>query len=143
MEIEKEIFDEYILTFTISDDGITIFEEKWMKKSQWLRKKKLKKLKVADKDLKRQLDLMYNAYTLNQIAPEKMEAIIKLQTDIENKFSTFRPEVNGKNITDNDVEKILKTSTSSTEVEKISNIINAIVFAGSFIVSLMLSYIVR
>lgn len=80
--------------------------------------KKLRKLKVADKDLKRQIELIYNAYTSNQIAPEKLEAMIKLQTEIENKFNVFRPEVDGKKLTDNEVEKILKTSNNSTEVEK-------------------------
>jgi peptidyl-dipeptidase A len=80
--------------------------------------KKLRKLKVADKDLKRQIELIYNAYTSNQISPEKLEATIKLQTEIENKFNIFRPDVDGKKLTDNEVEKILKTSNSSIEVEK-------------------------
>jgi len=80
--------------------------------------KKLKKLKITDKNLKRQLELIYNAYTSSQIAPEKLEAMIKLQTEIESKFNTFRVDVDGKKITDNEVEDILKTSTSSDEVEK-------------------------
>ena len=80
--------------------------------------KKLRKLKIADKDLKRQLELIYNAYTGNQIAPEKLEAMIKLQTDIESKFNTFRADIDGKNLTDNEIENILKSSTSSAEVEK-------------------------
>ena len=80
--------------------------------------KKLRKLKVADKGLKRQLELIYDAYTSNQIAPEKLEAMIKLQTDIESKFNTFRANIDGKDLTDNEVENILKTSTNSAEVEK-------------------------
>jgi peptidyl-dipeptidase A len=80
--------------------------------------KKLRKLKVTDKDLKRQLELIYDAYTSNQIAPEKLEAMIKLQTDIESKFNTFRANIDGKDLTDNEVENILKTSTNSAEVEK-------------------------
>jgi len=80
--------------------------------------KKLKKLKLADKDLKRQMELIYNAYTSSQIAPEELEAMIKLQTAIENKFNTFRVDLDGKKLTDNEIEKILKTSTSSAEVEK-------------------------
>jgi len=80
--------------------------------------KKLKKLKVADKELKRQLDLIYNAYASNQIAPEKLEAMIKLQTNIESKFNTFRAEVDGKKLTDNEIEDTLRTSTNSAEVEK-------------------------
>jgi len=73
---------------------------------------------VKDKDLKRQMKLMLNAYTARQIDPKKIEEMIKLQTEMENKFSTFRAEVNGKKITDNDVESILKHSTDSKELEQ-------------------------
>ncbi len=84
--------------------------------------KKLKEIRTCndvkkDKDLYRQSELILNQYTSKQIDPKKLEALIKLQTEMENKFSTFRSEVNGKKLTDNEVEKTLKASTDSKELE--------------------------
>ena len=81
----------------------------------------LKKIKesnqVEDELLKRQLEVLYNAYLRNQIDTTKLEKMIKAQSEIENKFSTFRAEVNGKKLTDNQIEDILKNSTDSGELK--------------------------
>ncbi len=83
---------------------------------------KLKKIKesnlITDEIQKRQLEKLYLAYQGNQIDEEKLEAIIKLQTEIEQKYSTFRAEVDGKKLSDNQVEEVLKNSTNSVELEK-------------------------
>ncbi|MCX6150785.1 MAG: M2 family metallopeptidase [Ignavibacteriales bacterium] len=82
---------------------------------------KLKKIKesnkIEDELLKRQLDIMYYAYLRNQIDDAKLEKMIKAQSEIENKFSTFRTEVNGKKLTDNQIEEILKNSKDSKELQ--------------------------
>lgn len=86
--------------------------------------KKLKEIKKCadvkkDKDLYRQLELMTNLYAANQIDPKKLEAIVKLQTEMENRFSTFRAEVGGKKLTDNEIENILKSSTDQKQLEAV------------------------
>jgi len=68
--------------------------------------------------LRRQLDILYFAYLGNQIDEKKLEELVKMQTEIEKKFNTFRPSVNGKMVSDNQVEQILKQSTDSNELEK-------------------------
>ena len=82
---------------------------------------KLKELKesgkVTDPLLKRQLYVLYNSYLSQQIDEKKMEEMINLSTQIEQKYSIFRAEVNGKKLTDNDVEEILSTSTKDQEVK--------------------------
>lgn len=82
---------------------------------------KLKKFKdsntIQDELLNRQLIKIYNAYASSQIDEKKLEEMIRLQNETEKKFSTFRAEVNGKKITDNDVENTLKTSTDSKLLE--------------------------
>ncbi len=82
---------------------------------------KLKRFKdsntIQDELLNRQLIKIYNAYASSQIDEKKLEEIIRLQNETEKKFSTFRAEVNGKKITDNDVENTLKTSTDSKLLE--------------------------
>jgi len=64
----------------------------------------LKKIKEAnsikDELLNRQLDVLYRAYSKYQIDEQKLEAIVKLATEIENRYSTFRAEVGGKKLTD-------------------------------------------
>jgi peptidyl-dipeptidase A len=69
--------------------------------------------------LKRQLDIIYNSYLKNQIPIPQMEAMIKLQTQIEQKFNTFRAQVDGKTLTDNDIEQILRTSSDSRQLETV------------------------
>jgi len=82
---------------------------------------KLKRFKdsntIQDELLSRQLTKIYNAYASSQIDEKKLEEMIRLQNEIEKKFSTFRADVNGKEITDNEVENTLKTSTDSKLLE--------------------------
>ncbi len=82
----------------------------------------LKKIKesgaVKDTLLGRELTILYNAYHGAQVDTAKLNAAIKMQTAIEQKFSNFRADVGGKKITDNEVEEILKKSTNSGELQK-------------------------
>ncbi len=72
---------------------------------------------IIDSLLKQELNVLYNAYLANQADPVMLEEMINLATSIEQKFSVFRAEVNGKKLSDNDIEDILSKSTMSTEVE--------------------------
>jgi peptidyl-dipeptidase A len=74
---------------------------------------------VNDEMLKRQLIVLYNSYLSAQVDTSKLNAVIKLQTTIEKKFSNFRTEVKGKKLSDNDVEGILKTSMNSNELKEV------------------------
>ncbi len=82
---------------------------------------KLKKFKesgtITDEILSRELVKIYNAYAGSQIDEKKLEEMVKLQNQLEQKFSTFRAVVNGKKMTDNEIEQILKTSTDSKLLE--------------------------
>ncbi len=82
----------------------------------------LKKIKesgsVKDEMLKRQMDVIYNEYLGNQVDTALLNSVIKMQTTIEKKFSNFRADVNGKKLTDNEVEEVLKTSTNSAELKQ-------------------------
>ncbi|MFZ1730323.1 MAG: M2 family metallopeptidase [Bacteroidota bacterium] len=72
---------------------------------------------LTDPMLQRQLDVIYLSYLEKQIDEKKLEDMIRLQNENEKKFSTFRAVVNGKQLTDNEIEEILRTSTNSTELE--------------------------
>ena len=80
--------------------------------------KKLEEIKVSgmitDKLLNRQLDVLYRAFLMAKADTGKLNAMVRLETVIEQKYGNFRTEVNGKKLSDNDVEDILKSSKDVT-----------------------------
>ncbi|SDH59814.1 peptidyl-dipeptidase A [Nitrosomonas sp. Nm132] len=72
---------------------------------------------LADPMLRRQLDVLYLSYLEKQLEEDKLEEMIRLQNENEKKFSIFRAEVEGKKLTDNEIEEILCCSTNSIELE--------------------------
>lgn len=81
----------------------------------------LKELKeselVKDPLLARQLELIYNMYLQGQIDTSLISQQVKMETEINKKYGNFRATVNGKQLSDNEVEGILRSSTSSTELQ--------------------------
>ncbi|MFZ4401745.1 MAG: M2 family metallopeptidase [Bacteroidales bacterium] len=73
---------------------------------------------VKDKLLSRQLTVLFNAYKSAAVDTASLNAVIKLQTEIEKKFSNFRAEVKGKKLSDNQIEEVLKTSVNSNELKE-------------------------
>lgn len=71
--------------------------------------KKFKESKdIKDPLIKRQIDLLYLSYFGNQIDEKLLEKIVKLSSEIEGKFNTFRAEFEGQNVPDNTLSEILK-----------------------------------
>ena len=68
---------------------------------------------VKDPVLVRQLHALYNSYLYNQADIEKLKEKIRLETEVEQKYSNFRAVVGGKSVTDNEIEEILKTSANN------------------------------
>jgi peptidyl-dipeptidase A len=81
----------------------------------------LKKLKesgsVKDSLLARQLDLLYNAYLSGQVSPDLIAEQIKMETEISRKYSNFRVNLKNKELSDNQIEEILRTSTDNKELQ--------------------------
>ncbi len=79
----------------------------------------LKKLKekgvVKDPKRARQLEILYLKYLGRQIDPKLLQQIIQASTAIEKKFATFRGKVNGQEVTDNQIEEVLRRSTNREE----------------------------
>ncbi len=79
--------------------------------------KTLKEIKesnaITDKVMKRELEILYNHYLGAQVDTSKLNAATRLSTQIEQKYSNFRAEVNGVKLSDNQLEDILKTSVDS------------------------------
>ena len=82
----------------------------------------LKKIKaskeITDAILSRELDVLYNAFLSHQFDTNKLNAINKMQVEIEKKYSNYRAEVKGEKRSDNEIEDILKTSTNTEELKE-------------------------
>jgi peptidyl-dipeptidase A len=74
--------------------------------------------KITSPELKREIDILYNLYLQNQIPKELRDEIIVLSTKLDKEFATYRAKINGKEITENEIDKILKTSINSEERKK-------------------------
>lgn len=64
---------------------------------------------VTDTRLARQLDKLYYAYLQNQIEPELLKKLVDLDTKIQEKYNTFRGDIDGKKVTMSDVYTIMTT----------------------------------
>jgi peptidyl-dipeptidase A len=100
---EKASF-EYAKIFT---DSIAFAELKKIKNSKAMK----------DPLLVRQLDLLFNAYLGGQVDTALIAKQIKMETEISKKYANFRVTINGKQISDNEVEVILKNSTNSSDLK--------------------------
>lgn len=92
----------------------------WSNKEDFARIKKFAASKsITDPLLKRELTVIYNTYLKNQLDDNKLEELVKRQTEIAQKYNTFRANVNGKKMTDNEIEETLQSSTDSKELEAV------------------------
>jgi peptidyl-dipeptidase A len=72
---------------------------------------------VLDPILKRELDLIYDSYLGNQVDTTLLSEKLKMETEINKKYLNFRVKVDGKELSDNQVEDILRKSTSNKELQ--------------------------
>jgi peptidyl-dipeptidase A len=85
--------------------------------------KKLEAIKVSgmitDSLQLRQLDVLYRQFLMAKADTAKLNAMVRMQTKIEQKYGNFRAEVKGKKLTDNEVESILKHSKNINEQKEV------------------------
>jgi peptidyl-dipeptidase A len=73
---------------------------------------------IIDPLLQRQLSVLYHSFLYNQADISKLKEKIRVETEVEQKYTSFRAEVQGKKISDNEIEDILKTSTDSSLLQE-------------------------
>ncbi len=73
--------------------------------------------KVKDPVLARQLEVIYNQFLSGQVDTSLLAEQVRMETEITKKFNSFRADVNGKMLSDNEVEDILRNSTNSGELQ--------------------------
>jgi peptidyl-dipeptidase A len=81
----------------------------------------LKELKesgmVREPILARQLEIMYNQYLSGQVDSALLSEQVKMETEITKKYTTYRAIVNGRELSDNEIEDILRNSLKSSELQ--------------------------
>src|SRR5262249_12472372 len=77
----------------------------------------LKKIKnsggIQDPIDARQIEVLYLAYLEKQVDPALLKKMVALANKVEKAFNVFRAQVDGKEMTDSEVRRVLKTSKDS------------------------------
>jgi peptidyl-dipeptidase A len=72
---------------------------------------------VQDSLLVRQLELIYNMYLGGQVDTAMIAERLRMETEINKKYLNFRARINDKDVSDNQVEEILRNSISGAELQ--------------------------
>jgi peptidyl-dipeptidase A len=73
---------------------------------------------LTDDLVKRSIDLLYLSYLGKQVDPALLEQMVAKSNAVERTFNVYRAQVGDKQLTENDVRKILRESKSSAEREQ-------------------------
>lgn len=74
---------------------------------------------ITDPLKKRQIEVLYNDFAGRQTDLKLLNELTDMGSRIEGKYSAFRTDLNGKKLSDNEVEEILKTSTNNEELKNV------------------------
>jgi peptidyl-dipeptidase A len=77
--------------------------------------KAIKEGRPSDPLLARQIAILHLQYLPKQVDPELLKRILEKSNAVERAFNVFRPEVSGKELTDNDLRRILRESKDSNQ----------------------------
>jgi peptidyl-dipeptidase A len=97
----KEDFD----AFAAADLALKKFHSD---KERFARIEELKGLEGLDPLVARSLGVAWLAFKGNQLSPEMLEKMVKMSTEIEQAFSTFRGELDGKKYSNNELLELLE-----------------------------------
>src|SRR6185436_2413346 len=99
-------------------------------KSRFAEVKQIKESKITDSLPRREIDVLYLMYLEKQVDPELLKKITAKANAIEKAFNVYRAKVDGKEMADSEVRKVLKESKDSAQrkmVWEVSNGVGAIV----------------
>lgn len=82
---------------------------------------KLKRIKdsklITDSLFASELSKLYNLYLPNQIDESRLVEIITLENEVKQKFNTFRPKIEDKEVSVNEIEEVLRNSSDINKLE--------------------------
>ena len=68
---------------------------------------------LHDPKLRRQLEVLRLSLTGNQMQDSHRSMLVELSTEVESEYASFRPKVEGRALSENDIEEILKNSSDA------------------------------
>lgn len=74
---------------------------------------------VDDPTLARQIDVLYLQYLEKQVDPALLKQIVAKSNAVEKAFNVYRAKVDGKEMTDSEVRKVLKESKNSDRLQAV------------------------
>jgi len=73
---------------------------------------------INDLELRRQLEVIYLRHLGSQVDPQLLEEQVRRESAIEQKFNTYRVTVGDRQLTDNQIDSVLRHSTDSEELRQ-------------------------
>ncbi len=74
---------------------------------------------IGEERLERQVEILYLRYMGNQIDTDLLGEIVTLGARVENSFNVFRAEVDGEELTTNDVFRIMREETDAASKRRV------------------------
>src|SRR5579871_2552139 len=68
---------------------------------------------IDDPTVAREIDVLYLQYLEKQVDPALLKKMVEISNNVDKDFNQFRARVDGKELTDNEVRKVLKESKDS------------------------------
>ncbi|GIW82846.1 MAG: oligoendopeptidase F [Gemmatales bacterium] len=75
--------------------------------------------KIDDPIIARAIDVIYLKYLEKQVPADLLRKIVEKMNEVEKKFNVFRANVDGKELTDNQVRNVLRGSRSSKDRQRV------------------------
>jgi peptidyl-dipeptidase A len=77
--------------------------------------KAIREARPSDTLLARQIEVLYLQYVSRQIEPELLKQMVTVANDVSKAFAKHRPHLDGKELTENQVREVLRTSNESAK----------------------------
>ena len=85
---------------------------------RFARVKALREEEASDDPLVvRQLEVLYLSMLGKQVAPDLLEKITAVESEVEKAFNTFRGKIGDREVTTNEIKEILRSSTKEAELK--------------------------
>lgn len=101
--------------FVIKESAQNLLDGALADKDRFARLKAIKDGGVDDRTLAREIDVLYLMYLEKQVDPALLRQITAKANAVEKAFNAYRAKVAGREMTDSEVRKVLKTSKDSAE----------------------------
>jgi peptidyl-dipeptidase A len=69
--------------------------------------------RISDPPVARQIHVLYLSYLARQVDPELLKRILAKANAVEQAFNVFRPQIDGKELADGEIRRVLRESTDS------------------------------